>query len=95
LANYHRPSHSRNRPIAVHTGILRYVADVSLCEYESEGRRFESARWLSLLPINKRNTRNEVTPGDLPGASLHHRYITEAWVNLTHKLLPRNGRRNV
>jgi hypothetical protein len=58
------------------------------------GQRFESARRLSLLPIDKANTRNEEALGDLPWASLHHRYITEAGVELTHKLLPRNGCRN-
>src|SRR5829696_9138742 len=40
------------------------------------GQRFESARRLSLLPIDKPKTRNEEALGDLPGASLHHRYIT-------------------
>ena len=43
------------------------------------------------LPIDKPNTREEETLGDLPGASLHHPYITEAGVKLTHKLLPRNA----
>src|SRR5215204_196343 len=58
------------------------------------GQRFESARRLSLLPIDKPNTRNAEVLGDLPGASLHHRYITEVWVRLAHKLMPRNVSRN-
>jgi hypothetical protein len=29
---------------AGHIDLLRYAADVSLCDYESEGRRFESCR---------------------------------------------------
>jgi hypothetical protein len=41
------------------------------------GQRFESARRLSLLSIDKPNMRNEEAVGDLPWASLHHRYITE------------------
>ena len=61
----------------------------------SRGKRFESARRLSFLSIDKRYTRNEEALGDLPGASLHHRYITEAGVKLIYKLLPRNGCRNV
>jgi hypothetical protein len=60
----------------------------------SRGKRFESARRLSLLPIDKPNTRNAEVLGDLPGASLHHRYITEVRVRLAHKLLPRNVSRN-
>jgi hypothetical protein len=58
------------------------------------GKRFESARRLSLSGLDKRNMRNEEALGDLPGASLHHRYITEAGVKLSHKLLARNGCRN-
>jgi hypothetical protein len=42
------------------------------------------------LPIDKPNTQNEEALGDLPGASLHHLYITEVEGILTHKLLPRN-----
>ena len=61
----------------------------------SRGKRFESARRLTFLPIDKPNTRNEEAFGDLPGASLHHRYITEAGVKLIHKLLFRNALRNV
>src|SRR5918994_5270756 len=56
----------------------------------SRGKRIESARRLSLLPIDKTNTRNAEVLGDLPGASLHHR----GGVRLAHKLLPRNGSRN-
>ena len=32
---------------------------------------------------------------DQPEASLHHLYITEARVRVTHKVLPRNAFRNV
>jgi hypothetical protein len=60
----------------------------------SRGKRFESARRLSLLPIDRPNTRNEETLGNLPRTSLHHRYITEAGTTLTHKMLPRIGCRN-
>ena len=58
------------------------------------GQRFEFARRLSLLPIDKPNTRNQEVLGYLPEASLHHRYITEVGVRLAHKLLPRNVNRN-
>ena len=62
----------------------------------SRGKRFESARRLSLLPIDKPNTRNTEVLGDLPGASLHHRYITEVRVRvrLAHTLMHRNVSRN-
>lgn len=45
---------------------------------------------LTLLPIDKPNTRDQEALGHLPGASLHHR----GGVILTDKLLPRNGCRN-
>jgi hypothetical protein len=35
---------------------------------------------LSRISVDKPNTRNEEALGDLPGASLHHRYITEVGV---------------
>jgi hypothetical protein len=57
----------------------------------SRGKRFEAARRLSLLPIDKPNTRNEEAPGRSPGVSLHHRYISEAGEKLTYKLLSRNA----
>ena len=56
----------------------------------SRDKRFESARRLSPIGVDKLNTRNDEALGDLPGASLHHRYITEVGVKLTHKLLSRN-----
>jgi hypothetical protein len=59
----------------------------------SRGKRFESARRLSPFGVGKPITRNKEALGDLPGASLHHRYITKV-VRLAHKLLPRNAFRN-
>jgi len=58
------------------------------------GQRFESARRLSRIGLDKRNTRREGGLGDDPGAHLHHPYITEIWVKGAHKLLPRNVCRN-
>jgi len=53
-------------------------------------QRFESARQLSILPIDKRVSRKKVTPGRSQEATLHHPYITETWVKEIHKLLARN-----
>ena len=47
----------------------------------SRSARFESARRLSQIGLYKPDTRSEEAPGDLPGASLHHPYITEVGVN--------------
>jgi hypothetical protein len=41
------------------------------------GQRFESARRLSLLPIDKPNTRQRRSCQFTPGVRLHHPYITE------------------
>jgi hypothetical protein len=60
----------------------------------SRGKRFESARRLFAIGVDKLNTLNEEALGDLPGASLYHRYITEVGVKLTHKSLSRNVCRN-
>jgi hypothetical protein len=60
----------------------------------SRGKRFESARRLSSLPIDKRNTRNKSITGRRARASIHHPYITEAGAELIHKLLARNVCRN-
>jgi hypothetical protein len=73
---------------------VQTLATPELSLVAGAGGRFKSARRLSLLPIDKRNTRNEEALGDLPEASLHHRYITEAWLKLTHKVLSRNALRN-
>jgi hypothetical protein len=59
------------------------------------GQRFESARRLSTFGIDKPNTRNEETFGQLPVAALHRLYITEAGVEVIHRLLPCNVPRNV
>jgi hypothetical protein len=58
------------------------------------GQRFESARRLSQIGLDKRNTRNEETFGQLPAAPLHHLYITQAGVEVIHRLLPCNALRN-
>jgi hypothetical protein len=58
------------------------------------GQRFESARRLSLIGLPKPNTRKDEASGRSRGATLHHRYIIEAGVKLTRKLLPRDGCRN-
>jgi hypothetical protein len=60
----------------------------------SRGKRFESARRLFILPIDKPNTRKARSFCDLTEAYLHHLYITEAWAILIHKLLPRNALHN-
>jgi hypothetical protein len=57
-------------------------------------KRFESARRFFIFGLSKANTQNEEAPGRSPGASLHHRYITEVEVKLIHKVLPRNAFRN-
>jgi hypothetical protein len=61
----------------------------------SRGKRFASARRLFRFGLSKANTRNEEALGDLPGATLHHPYITEAWAKLSQKLLPPNVYLNV
>jgi hypothetical protein len=60
----------------------------------SRGKRFESARRLSRFGVDKGNTRSEGVLGDAPGTHLHHPYITEIWVKVVNKLLPRNVCRN-
>jgi hypothetical protein len=60
----------------------------------SRGKRFESARRLSRFGVDKPITRNEETFGQLPVAPLHHLYITEAGVEVIHRLLPCNALRN-
>jgi hypothetical protein len=60
----------------------------------SRSKRFESARRLSQSSLNKQKTRNEETFGQLPVAPLHHLYITEAGVEVIHRLLPCNALRN-
>jgi hypothetical protein len=42
------------------------------------GQRFESARRLSSIGLDKLNTRNKSVAGQRVGASLHHPYITDA-----------------
>ena len=59
------------------------------------GQRFESARRLSIFPLDKPNTRDKSIAGRRDGASLHHPYITEAGVKMIHNLLARNVCRNV
>src|SRR5829696_7696292 len=60
----------------------------------SRGKRFESARRLSRFGVDTPDTRKERSRCDLPVASLHHLYITEAWARSIQKLIARNGRRN-
>ena len=55
----------------------------------------KSARRLSPFGIDKPNTRNEETFGQLRVVALHHLYITEAGVEVIHRLLPCNVPRNV
>jgi hypothetical protein len=60
----------------------------------SRGKRFESARRLSRFGVDKRDIQNRDSLRFMPGVSLHHRYISEAWLKLTQMLLPRNALRN-
>jgi hypothetical protein len=53
----------------------------NLTRNRSRGKRFESARRLYLFGLSKPNTQNEEALGDLPGATLHHLYITEGGRN--------------
>jgi hypothetical protein len=58
------------------------------------GQRFESARRLFILPLDKPNTRNKSIASRRAGTSLYHSYITEAGVKMIHNLLARNACRN-
>jgi hypothetical protein len=49
----------------------------------------------SLISIDTPDTRKGRSLCDLPGASLHHPYITQAWTKSVQKLMARNGSRNV
>jgi hypothetical protein len=58
------------------------------------GQRFESARRLFVLPLDKPNIRNKSIAGRQARVSLHHPYITETGVKIIHNLLARNVCRN-
>ena len=72
---------------AGHTGILPHVAYVSLCDYESEGRRFESCRARSQKPCKTaQKLDSRKSHGSLAATVLAYTFLYARLVRLVHCL---------